>query len=194
MDTTAEKGVYDVKDREAGVSNTEAIRKVLLGLASGDRLYSEQISTEWIGESRVLGLAPDLLVMHRSMFFHPMNAKLKLGYPPFETQEEMDRWQALYDIADDKFINFIGSVGTVHPHTKFLIYSRGTDKRWQDSNFRTNMWPQLIESRFPRLKGRITTMLIQGEFIQGEFQGTFKMKENADEMRRLVRVLLGLPK
>jgi hypothetical protein len=89
---------------------------------------------------------------------------------------------------DDKLIAFIGLVGTVHPRTKFLVYSRGTDARWEDDKFREQDWPKRIESRFPELKGRINTML-----IPGQQKGTFRDPITSNRVRKLVREILGLP-
>jgi hypothetical protein len=188
MDTTAEHGVYDEENRakRAGATNAEELKRVLRPFTNLI-LYSEPVSSEWEDEANVLGLRPDLVIIHRSSFFHPLNAKMKLGYPPFDDPAKQETWENLLRIADDKLISFLGLVATAEPRTKFLVYSRGTDVNWTNHNFRTQIWPSTIEARFPALNGRIYTML-----VPGGTNGTFKDFKTAEEMRTRVKDILGV--
>lgn len=100
-------------------------------------------------------------------------------------EERFGRWQALYDLLDDKLACFIGYVGTVSPNTKFLIYSRGTDRNWVTPGFQ-KQWREDIELRFPELKGRVSTTTIP------KARATFKNSETAKEMKTNVMSILGL--
>src|SRR6185503_12013560 len=74
----------------------------------------------------------------------------ELVTPKEPTKEEKARkWQVLYDLMDDKLACFVGYVGTVSPSTKFLIYSRGTDKNWVTLGFQ-DQWVAEVEARFPK--------------------------------------------
>ena len=44
------------------------------------------------------GSGPDLVVIHRSAFFHSLNLEFGFGYPP-ETEVSPERWQLLYRTA-----------------------------------------------------------------------------------------------
>jgi serine/threonine protein kinase len=115
----------------------------------------------------------------------------KLGAPDDSSDEEkLHKWQVLYDLLDDKLACFMGNVGTISPNTKFLIYSRGTDINWNSPDFRER-WVKEIEARFPGLKDRISTMEITKPSRRE--RATFQNPETADEMRKRVKVILGLP-
>jgi hypothetical protein len=127
------------------------------------------------------------VVIHRSSFFHPLNEVLDLDYPPFSDLVRLKKWEALYHAMDDKLIAFIGFVGTVEPRTKFLIYSRGTDKNWLEPGFREK-WIKGIEERFPKLRGRIRAIEIPG--LQN---GRFRDPATSELIRTRVKEMLGLP-
>ena len=179
--TTAPAGIYDADNRGTGGSNTKEVRHVLqdLGLVPPLRLQQEAIDFNWSGESRV----------HRSSFFHPVNAVLSLGRPPFTNEVDYKRWKAVYELADDKLISFMGYVASHVTSTKFLVYSRGTDPQWTNDVWRTQTWTQAIEGRFPELKGRVTTMV-----IPHGYHGTFRDPETRELLGSNVRAILKLPK
>jgi len=193
IDTIAERGVYDVEDRAKGVSNAEELKNVLRKLAIG-KMHTEAISIrafdrDWGGEARVLSFNPDLVLIHRSCFFHPLNAEMKFGYPPdFETEEDKRRWEILYRIGDDKLIAFLSIIATALPRTKFIVYSRGTDVKWTDKDFREVTWINDVVTRCPALKDRITPVL-----IEGGTNGSFRIPATADDIRKHVRKALKLP-
>lgn len=183
MDTTAERGVYDPENKiKDGGNNAQVLDEVLRDLLPRS-LQQEPVGWGWAREDYVLGKKPDLVIIHRSLFFHPLNSKIGLGYPPEANQET---WDNLYASSDHYLGLVLGYIGT-EPRTKFLVYSRGTDKNWLDPDFRKR-WVQKLESRFPHLKDRIWTMEVPG--LQ---KGTFKDRKTADQIRNLVREILGLP-
>ena len=184
MDTWAERGVYD-KDK-AGGNNAQVLSEVLR-VPLPHSVWQEPVGFEWSRYAHVLAMRPHLLIMHRSMFFHPLNEKIGLGYPPFTNDAARLKWEALYEEADKKLCFFIGYIGSLEPRTQFLIYSRGTDVRWKEENFR-NDWAEKLESRFEPLRGRVNTML-----IPNDQNGTFKDEKTAEEMRALVKKILRLP-
>lgn len=105
------------------------------------------------------------------------------------TREDPVKWQVLYDLLDDKLACFMGYVGRVSPSTKFLIYSRGTDKNWITPGFQAQ-WVTQIEARFPELKGRISTMEIK--IPPGRARATFQNPETAEEMKETIKSILRL--
>jgi hypothetical protein len=191
MDTTATGGVYDEETRERGGTNAEELKKVLEPLYPTS-LRQEQISLDWGRDAQVAAMQPRLVVIHRSSFFHSLNAELNFGSPPFTNHldqalnaAELARWKVLYRVGDERLCQFLGFVGSVEPKTKFLVYSRGTDVRWEDPDFR-EQWIKDLETRFPKLKARVSTMLIPG----GKKKGSFHDRETAEEMRRRVKTIL----
>jgi hypothetical protein len=188
MDTPVAKGVYDPDVVARGGTNADTISDLL-----GDmpvNVQKETVPSTWNRESFVLDLQPDLLVIHRSAFFHSLNVELGLGYEPFEDDKARDRWAVLYRTAEDKLIAFLGLVATVSPRTRFLIYSRGTGSGpggWQTPGFRQH-WVAQIDQRFPALRGRVSTMAIEG----GVEKGSFRNAHVAEEIRAHLRSILGL--
>jgi hypothetical protein len=81
---------------------------------------------------------------------------------------------------------FIGYIGSQNLETKFLVYSRGTDPNWLKAGYHET-WVGEIETRFPKLRGRISTMVIEG----GK-KGTFRNEKTAAEMRAKVKNILHL--
>ena len=205
MDTTAEHGVYDdenknEENKKKGITNAEELEKVLRDLPLG-QIHKEHISinwieTDWVGEARVIGYDPDLVIIHRSSFFHPLNAEVGLGYPPFtnnlaQTNDMVlqRRWDHLYRVGDTMLISFLGNIAAASPRTKFVVYSRGTDTNWLSGTYRQK-WVREAGDRIPALKGRLDVMLIPG--LQ---KGTFRDStgETQKQIRKLVKDSLRLP-
>jgi len=190
MDTIAAGGVYDEDNRAIGASNAKELYRVLdtpeLPQLS---LNPEPLSSGWNRESHVISLRPELVIIHRSSFFHSYNAELKFGLAPqFAHPTDDPRWRFLYnDIAEDKLITLLGMIGNAVPHTKFLVYSRGTDTNWLRDDFRAE-WIEKVAVRYPRLKGRITTMV-----IPNGYNGSFRQPETRDLLRSNVTTILRLP-
>jgi hypothetical protein len=191
MDTTAPGGIYDEENQQPGGSNTKELQRVLTenNFLPSSSLYSESIPAGWDREDFIAELRPDLIIIHRSSFYHPVNAVLKLGRPPFTNLVDELRWKAVYELADERLILFMAYVASHVPHTKFLIYSRGTDPDWVQDDKRLD-WQKKIEGRFKELKGRITTMVVEG----GYQKGTFKDPKTAEDLRTNVTEILKLPR
>jgi serine/threonine protein kinase len=191
MDTTATKGIYDPDNIDAGRSNADELYRGLVGLDGillPSSLHKEAIGADWARDSFVIGLEPDLVIIHRSSFFHPLAARIKLAYPPFANAEDQKRFQDIYDAQDVRLRGFISLVGSAVPHSHFLVYSRGTDTNWLNPVFRTN-WTATLESDFTNLQGRIQTMVIPNTNL-----GTFRDPATMEEVRNYVRKMLRLSK
>jgi serine/threonine protein kinase len=191
MDTTAPMGIYDTNNIGTGRSNADELYKELAGfdgILSSD-LFKEGIGLDWARDSFVAAHRPRIVIIHRSSFFHPVAAHLKLDYPPFDNDADgvkLKTWQAIYDAQDARLRSFIRLVGAVVPHTQFLVYSTGTDKNWLRPEFRTN-WAKTLEMELPQPppEGRINTMVISKQ-PDGQ-KGTFRDAKTMEEIRRHVR-------
>jgi len=191
MDTAAQKGVYD--GVPVGGTNANVLYDQLQDLPITP--FARVISAEWYEETQILDLQPDLLVIHRSSFFHAINIEFGFDYPPFTNdpdEKKFKQWLRLYDLVDDKLMAFLGLVGMKCPQCKFLVYSRGTDGRWTDKAspetaeaYRTE-WKNRLEKRF-RLEGRVNVMAIDG----GD-SGSFNSPSNAKTIRGHVQRILKL--
>ncbi|HUS35507.1 MAG TPA: serine/threonine-protein kinase [Verrucomicrobiae bacterium] len=179
MDTTAAGGVYDDDVRAAGGSNAGELAKVLKPLLPHS-LSQVTLDSTFAEEEQVLAKNPSLVIIHRSSFYHSLNAF-------FNVKTNDVTWRPLYDAGDERVKSLIGYLGTCNPQTKFLVYSRGTDPTWLKANKRKE-WVETIENRFPRLRGRITTMVITG----GDKAGSFRNEETILEMRTKVKEILHL--
>jgi hypothetical protein len=194
MDTTAPKGIYDLDNHDAGRSNADELYKELAGLdgiLSPSCLHKEGIGADWARDSFVIGLKPDLVIIHRSSFFHPLAAKMGLKYPGVANAEEYKKFHDIYVAQDLRLRSFISLVGSAVPHCQFLVYSRGTDTNWLNPVFRSN-WTATLESDFTNLQERIHTMVIPDQ-PNGE-KGTFRDARTMEEIRRRVREMLKFPK
>jgi hypothetical protein len=191
MDTPVAHGVYDADVLARGGTNADTLNDLLRDLPIA--IEKETVPSTWNRELHVLELKPDLIVIHRSAFFHGLNVEFGFGYEPFPDETTRARWRLLYRTAEDKLIAFMGLVATVDSRTRFLVYSRGTGASvtsgdWQDAAYRRE-WVTSIERRFPRLAKRVTTLAIEG----GVASGSFKRAEVVRQTREAVRAILGLP-
>jgi hypothetical protein len=189
MDTTAGRGVYDEETRNSGGSNAEVLSKIIrdAGMLSAQSLYAEAVGPLWNGWAAVRMRRPHVVVIHRSVFSHPLIARLGLGYPKFsgpDADKQFKMWQEVYYLGDEKLREFMGYVGLGVPRTQFLIYSRGTDTNWLDMEFQKK-WTKDVEVQFPELEGRIDTML-----IPNGTNGTFKDPNTAKELLKRLKDLL----
>lgn len=147
-------------------------------------------------------LRPDLVIIHRSAYFHTLNAEKQYGKKPlFEHPADDPKWVDLYREADKWLIDFLGFVGTL-PHTRFLVYSRGTGPKWKGTEIQEWLvpeyreeWKREIETAYPDLKGHITTMVI--ETIKGgpppPPPPSFSDAGTKKVLRNHVRNILNLP-
>ena len=178
MDTPAPRGVYDADTAARGGSNADDLNDLLRDLPV--ELYKETLTSSWDREAHVLRQEPDLILIHRSAFFHSMAREFGYAYPPFPSEQAEADSGRLYRIANDKLVALLGIVGTRSPHTRFVVYSRSSG--WPAA------WTAEVESRFPSLKGRVFTMVVPG----GEADGNFRKPEAGHAMRRQVAAVLGL--
>src|SRR6185503_10751034 len=70
MDTTAERGVYDPETKKRNGTNADVLSDKLHDL--GVNVVKEQVGSDWHRDDLILHLRPELVVIHRSSFFHPM--------------------------------------------------------------------------------------------------------------------------
>lgn len=117
---------------------------------------------------------PDLVVSHLSCF---LDARVAEGNPQLADQ--------LFDVAQNRLMGFFGYLAATQPRTRFLVYSRG--KIWPD-RAAEDQWVRDVTARFPRLTGRLFTMV-----VPGKAQATFRDPETAKLLRQRVRELLKLP-
>ena len=124
MDTAAPRGVYDQETRDVSGTNADVLSDLLRDLPL--LLQKESIGAAWDREDQVLRQNPELVLIHRSGFFHSIALELGLVYPDDDENFDEHKWSRTYAIADDKLIAFLGFVGIGNPNTRFLVYSRGT--------------------------------------------------------------------
>ena len=183
MDTPAHRGVYDQQTRDASGTNADVLSDGLRDLPV--LLQKESIGAAWDREDQVLRQNPDLILIHRSGFFHSIAQELGLAYPDDEDEFDESQWQRTYAIGDDKLIAFLGFVGNGNPNTRFLVYSRGTGGEFAGEN---SEWVAAVEGRFPTLEGRVSTMMVPG----GLDGGGFRRQDAIEAVRSRVREILSL--
>ena len=130
---------------------------------------------------------PDLILIHRSAFFHSLNHEIGLGYAPFEDAKTEQRYRHLYQFAEDKLLAFMGYIGFGSDSTQFIIYSRGGRGQWKEADYRRD-WIANVENRFPALEGRVWTMDVTGEI--GKI--SFRDPATARIIRDRVQSILGI--
>ena len=116
------------------------------------------MGSRWDREDQVLKQRPDLIVIHRSAFFHSVNLELGYGYPPYDDPVIEARARRVYDIVLEKLMAFFGYVGSADPHTRFLVYSRGPPPGWVEEQ--QLAFVAEVEGRYPHLKGRVFTFQV----------------------------------
>jgi hypothetical protein len=185
MDTYAPRGVYDQQTRDSSGTNADVLSDILRGLPI--ETHKEAIGSTWDREQQILMQHPDLILIHRSGFFHSMNLEFGFGYGDEPATYDAQRADKLYQLADNKLMTFFGLIGQGNPDTVFLVYSRGTGGGWAEEEYRDN-WVAQLEQRFPSLTGRVTAIAIPGGF--GE--GSFRSPETAQMIRQHVRSILDI--
>ncbi len=161
MDTTAPNGVYDPKTRKNSGTNADDISDGLRDLPVS--LHKETVSSSWDREDQILKQVPDLIVMHRSAFVHPIVLDFELASaspdapagPASKSSPDTEKfdYSRFNPIGWYKFDAFLGYVGNASPRTRFLIYSRNWESRHE--------WEQSVTRRFPELRGRVFTLSIR---------------------------------
>ena len=183
MDTFAPRGVYDQETRDNSGTNADILSEVLRDLPVV--LHKEGVGSTWDREDQVLRQRPDLIVIHRSAFFHSMNLELGFGYPGNPVYDA-ERQRRLYEYANNKLTAFFGFIAQGRPTTAFLVYSRGGPGGWLEDDFRAD-WVAQLEGRFPSLKGRVNTMN-----VPGGARGSWRDPETVRMLRERVVSVLGI--
>ena len=189
MDTPAPPGVYDPNTRKDSGTNADDISNILRDLPV--ELRKETVGSTWDREDQVLKQSPDLIVIHRSAFFHSMNLEFQFGYPPFADSEQVRLptgqplsreylFHRLYVLAENKLLAFLGYVGVSNRRTRVLVYARG----WPEADRQD--WVANLERRFPSLKSRMFTMNVEG----GEAKATFRQKKTASWKKKVFQSIL----
>ena len=185
MDTPAPRGVYDPETLHKSGTNADNLNDLLRDLPV--TLYKETLGSTWDREDQLLKQRPDLILIHRSAFFHSANLELGFGYPPYDDPEDDVRFTRSYVLIESKLIAFLGYVGLGDPQTKFLVYSRGRGGVWPDED--RAAWVVDVEKRFPQLEGRVFTMKVP---VGPDGAGSFREPATGQMMRERVVSLLGL--
>lgn len=185
LDTFAARGVYDEATRQKSGTNADVLSEVLSDL---DLItQKETLGSTWDREAQVLKQNPDLILIHRSAFFHSMAKDFDIVYPTGNAPSG-PLFGKLYDVAENKLIAFMGYIGDQNPNTLFIVYSRGTGGGWTDLDYRAS-WLKKVAGRFPSLQNRVTALPVPG----GVAQGSFQSKAGRQKIRALVLEKLGMP-
>ena len=184
MDTPAPHGVYDPETLMNSGTNADNLNDILRDLPVV--LHKENLGANWDRDDQILNQRPDLILIHRSAFFHSANAELGLGYPPFDDPEDEILQGRAYQLIENKLIAFLGYVALGDPQTRFLVYSRGKNGIWPEEE--QAAWVADVEQRFPQLKGRLFVMKVP----VGPDGGSFRVPATAQMLRQRVVELLGL--
>ena len=186
MDTPALRGVYEAETRERSGTNADDLNELLRDLPIS--IHKETVGAAWDREYQVLQQAPDLVLVHRSAFFHAMNLEFGFGYPGDASGFDVTRASRLYELADIRLVSVLAFLGEGNPGTKFIVYSRGSGPDSFEEEEGRSAWLRKVEGRFPFLKGRVTPLLVPG----GTSGGSFDDPETARTIRGEVEALLGL--
>jgi hypothetical protein len=184
MDTHAPRGVYDLETRNNSGTNADDLNDLLRDLPV--LLHKETLGSRWHREDQILKQLPDLILIHRSAFFHSFNLEVGLGYPPFDDPEHEAMVLRIYELIDSKLMAFLGYVALGDSQTKFLVYSRGRGGQWPEED--QKVWVAEAEKRFPQLEGRLFTMKVPG----GSDTASFRDPKTAGMIRERVVSMLGL--
>ena len=186
MDTLAPVGVYDADTRIKAGTNADDLNDVLRDLPV--EIHKETLGSRWDREDQILKQRPDLIVIHRSAFYHSVNLELGYPYPPFDDPEIEARAKRVYDVVLEKLMAFFGYVGLGDPHTRFLVYSRGPpNDGWIDEKQRA--FVAEIERRYPHLKDRVFTFQVPRD---ADGNASFHDPTTGSMIRDRIVPLLGL--
>ncbi len=188
MDTSAPEGVYDPETRKKSGTNADDITDALRDFPVA--LHKETDGATWDREDQVVKQFPDLVVIHRSAFIHAMSFDFERIWEeagaPAAPQASLQRfndtiYRHLSPIGRDKLETFLGYIAGRNPRTRFLLYSR----EWREAS--QHSWQEMVERRFPGLKGRVTTLNV-GAGAAANFHDASAVAE----MRRAVSGILHL--
>ncbi len=172
MDSPLPGRVYDPLTLAAGGTNADDVSDALRDLPV--LTYKENTSPMWHREEQVREQNPDLVVSHLSCL---LDQRLAQGDRSLDDH--------LFDIAQSRLTGFFGYLATSNPRTRFLIYSRG--RHWPTSEAEAT-WARDVAARFPRLNGRLFTMV-----VPGGARASFRDPTTAQLLRTRVREILALP-
>jgi hypothetical protein len=181
MDTLAPFGVYDTETRRNAGTNADDLNDLLRDLPV--ELHKETLGSRWDREDQILAQRPDLIVIHRSAFYHSINLELGFGYRPYLNATIEAQADRVYEIVQEKLMALFGYVGLGDPHTRFVVYSRGWVEE-QQLAFVTE-----IESRYPHLKDRIFTFQVPRD-VDGN--ASFRDPATGEAIRGEIVAILGL--
>jgi len=186
MDTLAPYGVYDADTRNKAGTNADDLNDLLRDLPV--EIHKETVGSRWDREDQILKQRPDLIVIHRSAFYHSVNLELGFPYPPFDDPEIEALANRVYDVVLEKLMAFFGYVGLADPYTKFLVYSRGAPPGgWVEEQQRAFLAE--IEGRYPHLKGRVFTFQVPRD---ADGNASFRDPTTGSMIRERIVPLLGL--
>ena len=169
MDSTNPERVYSSITRANGGTNADDLTIVLRDLPV--TLMKETTSALWTREDQIVNERPSLIVMHRGSFA-PSHAIV--GDPRL--------YEYAFTLGERKVQAFIGYVGLAEPRTKFIVYSRD----WSNAGGGA-LWVSDLQSRFPHLRGRVSTVQ-----ATGHPEPSFRDPACAASMRKHVVRALGL--
>ena len=186
MDTLAPIGVYHPETRNNSGTNADDLNDLLRDLPVV--LHKETIGSRWDREDQILKQRPDLILIHRSAYYHSINLELGFGYRPFRDPVVEARAERVYEIVNEKLMAFFAYVGLGDPYTKFLVYSRGAPPEgWVEEQ--QLAFVAEIERRYPHLKGRISTFQV---LRAPDGSASFREPATGQMIRERVVTLLGL--
>jgi tRNA A-37 threonylcarbamoyl transferase component Bud32 len=165
MDSHHPQRVYDPATLRAGGMNADDLTELLRDQPLV--LIKEAASSHWDREEQLLAQTPDLIVAHRSAFY---DATL-LGDSALDNKYVAQ----LYPPAADKFESLLGYVARANPHTRFIVYSRGSWKTDEEAT----AWIGNVERRFPAVKGRLSAYKVPLD------RATFRNAQTGAEIRSL---------
>ena len=166
MDSHHPQRVYDPATLRAGGMNADDLTELLRDQPLV--LIKEAASSRWDREEQLLAQTPDLILAHRSSFY---DATL-LGDSVLDTKY----FTQLYAPAADKFESLLGYVARANPHTRFIVYSRGSWKTEDEAQ----AWIGMVGRRFPAVVGRLTVYRVPLD------RATFRNETTGAEIKALV--------
>ena len=171
MDSPLEGRVYDPRTLAAGGTNADDVSDALRDLPV--LTFKENTSPIWHREEQVRAQNPDLVVSHLSCL---LDERMAQGNATLGSH--------LFEISQNRLAGFFGYLSATNPRTRFLVYSRG---RVWPNNTTEMTWIDDVAARFPRLHGRLFTMI-----VPGKSEATFRDPQTAQLLRARVQQILGL--
>jgi hypothetical protein len=171
MDSPLPGRVYDPRTFAAGGTNADDVTDALAGLAVAT--VKENTSPMWHREDQVRLENPDLIVSHLSCLF---DGRVGKGDESIEDH--------IFDLAQNRLVQFFAYLAAVNPRTRFLLYTRG---RLWNTQAKRDGWTRDAVARFPVLEGRLFTMWVPPE------GATFQNPQLARTLRARVQDILDLP-